>query len=70
MMQTYAFGDGFVLQNYSYDTPRIRACNLLGLQGQSWKRRSNVIANAIKEFSISEKEMEKGKMEMIAMIKS
>jgi hypothetical protein len=42
MMQTYAFGDGFVLPSYNYDTPRIRACKLFGVQGQSWKRRSSV----------------------------
>jgi hypothetical protein len=65
MMQTYAFGDGFVLPSYNYDTPRIRACKLFGVQGQSWKRRSSLIANAIKEFSINGKEIEKLNMEMI-----
>jgi hypothetical protein len=34
------------------------------------ERRSSVIANAIKEFSISGKEIEKPKMEMIGRINS
>jgi len=67
MMQTYAFGDRFVLPSYSYDTPSMQ---IAWCPRSKLEKRSSVIANAIKKNSISGKEIEKFKVEMIGRINS
>jgi hypothetical protein len=37
-MQTPAFGNGFVLLTFSFNTTRNKACKLLGIQGQPNKK--------------------------------